>query len=105
VITYAESQPPGHPVQKDGDEEHTPTEEEECGHSPNVKQHQNRGNGPVQSIVWAIAGGLIVTLIIRDTLNLKYRRSCHSLHIVFEPHSKQPSCDYAKRLSLFLCPV
>jgi len=61
VIADAESQSPGDPVQKDGDEQPPPGEEEQCGHSADVKQRKHGRDGPVQSIL----RGLIVLHTIR----------------------------------------
>src|SRR5260370_28160940 len=61
VITDAEADAPGDPVQKDRYEQPPPGEEEECGHSAAVTQRQHRRNRPVQSILV----GLIVLHAIK----------------------------------------
>jgi hypothetical protein len=75
VITYPEPQSPRHPVQKDGDEQRMPSEEEERRDCANVKQHQDRSDLPVQPIL----GGLIVS----RTITLQDVCSGHSLGISY----------------------
>lgn len=75
VITNPESQAPCYPIQKERDEQRMPSEEEECHDCANVKQHQDRRDLPVQSIL----AGLIVLHII----DLQNGCSGHSLRISY----------------------
>lgn len=75
VITDAESQSPDDPVQKDRNEQPPSREEEECGHSADVKQRQHGRDRPVQSI--------LVGLIVPRTITLQDVCSGHSLGISY----------------------
>jgi hypothetical protein len=51
VEAYTQSQSPGHPMQKQCDEQPTPGEEEERRHCAEVKRHHDKCNFPIQPVL------------------------------------------------------
>src|SRR5690242_21215543 len=47
MVTHADAQTGGHPIEKNGNDENLPTEYEQRSHRPNVEKRHKKGDRPI----------------------------------------------------------